>query len=168
MGPKSSAEGCDVCGEGTYVKRSIARHDAGELVGLEGVTLLGARGQVCDACGAVMLDGETLDRAMDSLSLLLITQDGPLSAGEIRYLRKSLEMTQERLAERLAVHRTTVARWETGEVSIGQAESVAIRALAAMKMVAEQPKLLKEVAAKFMRPVVVRRHGPYEIALNVA
>lgn len=158
---------CDVCGKGTYRAQVLPRHDVGELLGLEGVTIVGARALVCDACGEVMLEGETLGRAQDGLRLLLVTQDGPLSAGEVRFLRKSLEMTQERLAERLAVHRTTVARWETGEVPIGQAESVALRALAAMKIVQDQPKLVKEIAGSFLRPVLIRRR-PYEIDLSSA
>ena len=159
---------CDICGQGTYVTRKLERHDIGALVGLDGATLTGADGQVCNQCGEVMLAGETLDKAMEALVVVLAVQDGALSAGEVRYLRKALEMTQEQLAERLGLHRTTVARWESAEVAIGQAESMAIRALAAMKTLDQHPRLSKEIASQFVRPTATRRHGPYEITVRAA
>lgn len=47
---------CDVCGEGIYQRRTLPRKDVGDLIGLEGVTVVGASALVCDACGEVMLD----------------------------------------------------------------------------------------------------------------
>jgi transcriptional regulator with XRE-family HTH domain len=77
----------------------------------------------------------------------------------------ALDTTQEQLAERLGVHRTTVARWEIGEVPIGQAESMALRALAAMRLFAEKPKMARAVARNFAKPGTARSAPPYEIAL---
>ena len=49
---------CDICNKGQFVRRELGRYDLGPVLGLEGVTLLGAKGLVCDHCGEVMLDGE--------------------------------------------------------------------------------------------------------------
>jgi putative zinc finger/helix-turn-helix YgiT family protein len=159
---------CDICNKGKFVRRELGRYDLGKVLGLEGVTLLGAKGLVCDKCGEVMLDGEVIEQATEALNLLLVSQAGVLGTGEVRYLRKELEMTQEKLAERLGVHRVSVARWETGDVAMGQAESMALRAMVAMRAVEHRPRQSKEIASKFMHPTTTRCHGPYEITLSAA
>jgi putative zinc finger/helix-turn-helix YgiT family protein len=159
---------CDVCGKGRYRTKTLERHDAGALLGLDGVTLVRVPALVCDKCGAVILDGAALDRAAEALTLVVVEGDGALRPGEVRFLRNALDMTQEALADRLGVHRTTVARWEIGEVAIGQAESVALRALAAMQVLEQKPKLAREVASKFAKPGTKRALPPYEIEVGAA
>ena len=159
---------CDICNKGKFVRRELGRYDLGPVLGLEGVTLLGAKGLVCDHCGEVMLDGEVIDQATEVLNLLLVSQAGVLTPSEVRYLRKELEMTQEQLAERLGIHRVSVARWETGEVEIGQVESMALRAMVAMRAVEHRPRQGREIASRFMHPTTNHRHGPYEITLSAA
>lgn len=41
-----------------------------------------------------------------------------MTAGELRSRRLALGLTQDELATRLAVHRTTVNRWEAGALAI--------------------------------------------------
>jgi len=159
---------CGACSQGYFIRRDLGRHDIGKLIGLKGVVLLGAKSLVCNNCGEVMLDGEVIEQATEALNLLLVSRAGVLGAGEVRYLRKELEMTQEKLAERLGVHRVSVARWETGDVAIGQAESMALRAMVAMKAVEHRPRQSKEIASKFMHPTMSKGHGPYEITLSAA
>ena len=159
---------CDICGEGSYEHRVLDRYDASPLIGVDGVTLVGAPAWVCRKCNAVMLEGSALDEALEALTLVLIETDGPLRPKETKFLRNALDMTQEDLAERLGVHRTTVARWEIDEVQMGKAESMALRALAAMRLLSDKPKLVKEVASKFAKPGVVRGTRIYEIKLGAA
>jgi putative zinc finger/helix-turn-helix YgiT family protein len=159
---------CDVCGEGHYRPRVLDRYDAGPLLGLEGVTLVRAPALVCTSCGAIMVEGPTLEEALEALTVVLVQGDDALQPKEIKFLRGVLDMTQEELAERLGVHRTTVARWEIAEVSIGRAESMALRALAAMRLLSEKPKLARELANKFATPGIARVTPPYEIKLGAA
>jgi putative zinc finger/helix-turn-helix YgiT family protein len=159
---------CDICGEGHYQRRVLDRYDASPLVGVEGVTLVGAPALVCSSCNAVMLEGGALDEALEALTLVLVETDGALRPKETKFLRNALDMTQEELAERLGVHRTTVARWEIGEVPMGKAESMALRALAAMRLLSDKPKLAKELASKFANPGLVRASPSYEIKLGAA
>jgi putative zinc finger/helix-turn-helix YgiT family protein len=159
---------CDICGEGSYEHRILDRYDASPLIGVDGVTLVGAPAWVCRSCNAVMLEGGALDEALEALTLVLIETDGPLRPKEIKFLRNALDMTQENLGERLGVHRTTVARWEIDEVQMGKAESMALRALAAMRLLSDKPKLVKEVASKFAKPGVVRGAAVYEIKVGAA
>jgi len=159
---------CDVCGDGHYRQRVLDRYDAGPLLGLEGVTLVHAPALVCTSCAAVMVEGPALEEALEALTMVLIEGDDALRPKEIKFLRGALDLTQEGLAERIGVHRTTVARWEIGEVPIGRAESMALRALAAMRLLSEQPKLAREVAGKFAKPGTARATPPYEIKLGAA
>ena len=115
-----------------------------------------------------MLVGSALDRAMQELTLLLAKSDGALRPAEVKFLRGALDMTQEALAARLGVHRTTVARWEIGDVPMGQVESMALRALAAMRLLAERPALAREVASDFAKPGTVRASPRYEIEIGAA
>jgi DNA-binding transcriptional regulator YiaG len=115
-----------------------------------------------------MLEGGALDEALEALTLVLVETDGPLRPKETKFLRNALDMTQEELADRLGVHRTTVARWEIGEVPMGKAESMALRALAAMRLLAEQPKLAKDLASKFAKPGTAKATPPYEIKPGAA
>jgi DNA-binding transcriptional regulator YiaG len=85
-----------------------------------------------------MLDGGVLDEALEALALVLVETDAPLRPKEIKFLRNALDMTQEELGERLGVHRTTVARWEIDEVRMGKAESMALRGLAAMRLLSKK------------------------------
>lgn len=159
---------CDICNKGKFVRRDLGRYDLGKVLGLEAVTLLGAKGLVCDKCGEVILDGEVIEQATEALNIVLVSQAGVLDPREARYLRKELEMTQEQLAERLGVHRVSVARWETGDVAMGQAESMALRAMVAMKAVEHRPRRSREIASKFLRPTTSHRHRPYEITVSLA
>jgi hypothetical protein len=75
---------CDICGEGSYEHRILDRYDASPLIGVDGVTLVGAPAWVCRSCNAVMLEGGALDEALEALTLVLIETDGPLRPKEIR------------------------------------------------------------------------------------
>jgi transcriptional regulator with XRE-family HTH domain len=76
----------------------------------------------------------------------------------VRFIRKALELSQAEFADRLGVHRVTVARWETGETPLDGPTSVAVRALAAMPVMvapsnARDRQLLKE---SFEKPMSVK------------
>lgn len=49
-----------------------------------------------------------------------------MTAEEIKSMRKALKLTQEKLAEKLGVHRITVVRWERSEK---QPSALALKAL---------------------------------------
>jgi non-specific serine/threonine protein kinase len=50
---------------------------------------------------------------------------GPLGPGELRIRRRALGLTQAELADQLTVSANTVARWERGELRVGQPRLVA-------------------------------------------
>jgi len=53
-----------------------------------------------------------------------------MTGAELRHIRKRLGLTQVALAEQLAVTRTSLARWERGEVPIREPMARFVRLLA--------------------------------------
>ena len=93
--------GCDICGKGHYRARVLDRYDAGALVGLDGVVLVRVPARVCTACGAVMLEGEALDRAIEGLTVVLIEAVKEQQT-EIEALRAEMNDRVEKLERAMA------------------------------------------------------------------
>jgi len=53
----------------------------------------------------------------------------PMKPAELTKIRESLKFNQSRLAAELSVQRSTVSRWESGEVEIPKVAELAIRYL---------------------------------------
>lgn len=80
--------------------------------------------QLADSCGVIAREG---------LRLWLRYTDGilwPVKPSEFRTLRKAIGLTQVRLSEALGVRANTVARWERGELRIGEPVARLLKLLA--------------------------------------
>ncbi len=64
----------------------------------------------CHACGELIFDGHVDDQINDALRSHLKL----LAPTQIRAARKTLELKQSELAEKLGVAEATISRWETG------------------------------------------------------
>ena len=147
---------CSICEKGTLEPRRVKNHDFSVDAGLEGVTLVEAPALVCSTCGAVALEGEVIEGALEELTRQIFREGDELRPREAAFLRRELGMTQPELAERLGVSRPTVARWETGEEPLGRVQSLALRTLAAWHL--GDAKLAREIGSpKASRP---ERTGP--------
>lgn len=56
-----------------------------------------------------------------------------MTGSELRRLRHGLGLTQAQMGERIGVTQNTVARWERGEVGIGEPQARLIRLIVRMK-----------------------------------
>ena len=115
------------CGGG-LVRKHVADHDISATIGLSKVTVSGEL-LVCDRCGEVALEGEVIERTLEGVALMLVEHRVPMAPQVVRFARKYLGLTQEGLAARLEVERTTIARWETARTRVSGPEALAIRAL---------------------------------------
>ena len=50
-----------------------------------------------------------------------------MTASEIKRLRAAAKLTQQGLADAMAVHQVTIARWETGALTITEAHARLLR-----------------------------------------
>lgn len=143
--------------------KTLPSYDAGALLGMRSVKVESVPALVCPKCKHVVLDGALLDALHEQLLLDVLSNGHVLGGEEVRFIRKALSLSQAALADRLGVHRVTVARWETGEVPLDGPTSVAIRALAAIPVVAERSKAKgrERVKASFEKPLTTEPGGSY-------
>jgi len=91
----------------------VERFDATTVLGHPVVVEGKVPGLVCDQCGGFGPSGKLLSLIITLTAAHLLTSTRRLSGAELRFLRRNLfGSTQEELAERLAVSRRTLIRWE--------------------------------------------------------
>jgi DNA-binding transcriptional regulator YiaG len=92
--------------------------------------LVGVKLIKCSKCRNVDPVIENMKGLMQALALAVIEKPWKLSGGEIRYLRKYLNMTGEQFANHVGVDKTTISKWENDHDSVSDPSDRLIRALA--------------------------------------
>ncbi len=107
---------CERCGRRL---RLVRRRYQYRESGLPGVFLRKVPMYVCSRHGvrAVVLRG--IDRLQGDIRYALLRRGGLFSGRELRFLRKYEGWKQAELADRLGVHKITVAKWESGAGPVG-------------------------------------------------
>ena len=99
--------------------------------------------------------------------LVDVVSNGHVLCGEeVRFIRKALGLSQAAFAARLGVHRVSVARWESNEIPLDGPTSVAIRALAAIPVVAKATtaKARAAVRESFEKPLTANATASYVLS----
>ena len=151
-------ETCD-CG-GALRPATVDAFDFSRYVGFK-VTLYQAEVLRCDTCGWTTLDGTTINALMNHMVLDFTKFPRRLNGTEARYLRHSIEATQEELASRMGVVRETVAKWECGDQTISPQHDFILRMLALSGMVS-RGIMTPEAAGKILSEtfIAVRSDPP--------
>jgi transcriptional regulator with XRE-family HTH domain len=68
-----------------------------------------------------------IDGLHEAIAMTIVTLQRPLRPRELRFLRKTMEQTQDELAKQLGVNVQTVARYEKDEVSIPPSTDLMVR-----------------------------------------
>jgi DNA-binding transcriptional regulator YiaG len=81
------------------------------------------------------------------------TENFELGGYEVRFLRKAIGLTQQRLADLIGVDRVTVARWETHDLekSLGGMTSIALRTVLVSAQV-EGGQSMRVPASEYREP----------------
>lgn len=119
---------CHECGHEMTSRRENVKYD---FCGLSYVTLVGVRVDRCAECGASDLVIERPLELEDAITSAVLGKTGPLTAEEVRYLRKRLGWSGREAAAQLGVTPETVSRWETGSRRIGPTPDRLLRLSAA-------------------------------------
>jgi DNA-binding transcriptional regulator YiaG len=77
-----------------------------------------APGLKCSKCGGETLEGEVIDELLEKLSIAMIREEHRLAPPEMKFLRKRMQLTQAKLAQRMGIVRETLADWERGASAI--------------------------------------------------
>jgi len=158
---------CPKCKHGELIeKRSIPKRDVGALLGLPAVLLIDAPGLQCDKCGEIITPGDVLEHVIRSLAAAMarVSELGPYEA---RFLRKTLDLTQSELAEKLNISRATVARWEDREQDGGGlkgADSYALRALVGTHFLGTWPKTAESIFSSLKETPKAFPPKPYQVS----
>jgi putative zinc finger/helix-turn-helix YgiT family protein len=95
--------------------------------GLKNVTLSGIDLIRCQKCGHVDPVISRLKELHRALALAVASQPFRLQGEDVRYLRKYLGMTQDKFAELLHIHKSSLSKWENNEDKIGEQSDRLIR-----------------------------------------
>lgn len=115
------------CG-GVLRKTVLSRFDFSAYAGIP-ATLVDAPGFRCSKCGREALGGVLINRALQLLVQTIVTGPHRLTAPGARFLRKSMRLTQQDLADRLGANRITVTNWERGESPISKEHDLMLRSI---------------------------------------
>jgi DNA-binding transcriptional regulator YiaG len=89
----------------------------------------GAPGWKCGSCDREMLFGPVIDAALLLMAMAMVEVPHRLAPEMAKYLRRSMQITQQELAGRMGVVRETVAHWESGLKEISPQHDLILRVL---------------------------------------
>jgi DNA-binding transcriptional regulator YiaG len=141
---------CPTCGRKLVLKK-LATYEAGHLVGMRSVTVRNIPALVCPKDKSALISGPAIELLHTMLLEKVLSDSHILCGEEVRFVRKALGLSQGVFADRLGVHRVTVARWETGETPLDGPTSLAVRALAAIPVVADAARNRKSDTERDIR-----------------
>ncbi len=148
---------CERCGRTLRMARRDYRYTES---GLPNVILRKAPVYVCPRHGvqAVVLQG--IDRIHGDIRQALLERGAPLSGPEIRFLRKHNRWRQTELAERLGVHKITVAKWESGTFAVSPPNQQRLRLLFTDPVTFQKLRLTDVPRRKVVPPIrIALRRG---------
>ncbi len=126
---------CSACGHDEMASKTL---DETLSYGGQSLTLHGMRGEFCPACGEGVWDAESYRRYAEAQTALLRSVKGDVG-GEIRRIRKGLNLTQTQLAESFGVGKAAFSRYERGKT---RPPAPVVKLL---KLLERHPDLLKEM-----------------------
>jgi transcriptional regulator with XRE-family HTH domain len=127
--PRASTGPKCECG-GTFRPVTLSGFDFSRYSGLPSF-LDGAPGWRCGSCRREMLTGQVINAALFLIAMLIVGFPHRLTPGFARYLRRSMQITQQELADRMGIARETVANWESNHKDLSPQHDLILRVLVA-------------------------------------
>jgi len=110
------------CG-GVTEKKEIKNYLVpGALLGVEGVTLdTGVTDTICKKCGKGKIFIPDVPGLITAVALTRVKLPFKLNSGEIKFVRKALDMTSKQMADLMKVTPETFSRWENEKMPMVEA-----------------------------------------------
>jgi len=124
----TASQECADCGTRIAAKRSDYRDTES---GLSNVILRGVEIAECRKCGSEEVRIPRPAKIHRAIAQALVNSPARLTGEQLRFLRKHLGLTGEKLAAYLHTDKTKISKWERGEDPIGPATDRLVRLLAA-------------------------------------
>lgn len=115
------------CG-GTFKPTTLSNFDFSHHSGIPAF-LDSAPGWKCSSCGREILRGDVINASLFFIAMDIVALPHRLPAALARYLRRSMQITQQALADRMGVVRETVASWESRLKEISPQHDLILRVL---------------------------------------
>jgi DNA-binding transcriptional regulator YiaG len=162
----SHAIACE-CG-GELRPTRLNGYDFSDYLGLN-VTVSCVDGFKCSKCGGETVDGSLVNMVMNYTIMQVAKSPRRLNGAEARYLRRTLHVTQEELADKMGIDRVTVADWERGAAQISPQHDYILRVFALGWMV-EGNLITMECMTEILGTVfkAVRREPPKKRTPSIA
>jgi len=158
---KATANRAIICECGGELRSAkLDGYDFSDYVGLN-VTVSGVEGFKCTKCGGETVDGSLVNLVMNYTIMQVAKSPRRLNGAEARYLRRTLHVTQEELADKMGIDRVTVADWERGAAQISPQHDYILRVFALGWMEAGNlitPECMTEILGTVFK--AVRREPP--------
>jgi putative zinc finger/helix-turn-helix YgiT family protein len=130
---------CRECGGPVRVEQ-IERYVAENELQAMGVVIAGAASRrVCEACGLSSIVIPDLPGLLAAVAVYRATIPVKLQGHEIKFMRKSMEVSAKELAELLEVSQETVSRWENDRAPMGSANEKLLRLMTLFKLAEHAP-----------------------------
>jgi transcriptional regulator with XRE-family HTH domain len=149
------------CG-GTLKLTKVNNFDFSRYSGIPSF-LDGVPGWRCSSCKREILSGQVINASLFFIAMDIVTLPHRLPANLARYLRRSMQITQQELADRMGIARETAAGWESSLKEISPQHDLILRVLLlnhARGSEALPTKVVVEIANEVMATISGVRSEP--------
>lgn len=119
---------CSTCG-GPASAEKLLPHYQVTSIGVEVVVVDSAVEYTCDECGRKEVAVPDLKGLTAAAAVARVQFPQKLSSSEVKFLRKSIQLTAKQLGDCLEVSPETVSRWENDKTPIGPGSEKLLRLL---------------------------------------
>jgi len=148
---------CDQCGGATTTERENFLYTAS---GLPNVTLVGVEVVRCPQCGGFEVAIPRIEELHRVIAQAVVRKPAPLTAAEVRFLRKWLGWSGVDFAAHMGVTPETVSRWETDAQPPGSAAERALR----LMVVTRAP--VQDYSLELLKAIDVNATGPFRVQMQ--
>ncbi|MEW8525524.1 MAG: type II TA system antitoxin MqsA family protein [Candidatus Thiodiazotropha endolucinida] len=119
---------CSKCGGSAPAEKLLPQYTV-TSIGLEVVVVNSVNEFTCEACGEAEVSVPDLQGLIAAAAVARVQIPQKLNSKEVKFLRKSIQLTAKQLGDLLEVSQETISRWENDKTPIGPGSEKLLRLL---------------------------------------